>query len=191
MSGDLEAASRFLSYVLRHDPGSVGVVLDDSGWTDIGELLAAAARHGHPIGPEMLGEILAGQYEGAQGKRRFETRDGKIRAAQGHSVPVDLGLTPLRPPELLYHGTVARFLGRIRSQGLQPRGRTHVHLSADRGSARAAGARRGEPVILVVRALAMYEAGGTFYRAANNVWLTAHVPPQWLSEKQQPCSPRT
>jgi putative RNA 2'-phosphotransferase len=37
--------------------------------------------------------------------------------------------------------------------------------------------RRGAPIILTVDAAAMHAAGRAFYRAANGVWLTDHVPP--------------
>lgn len=176
MDGDLEGASKFLSFVLRHNPAAIGAELDKGGWADIGALLDAARQHGQALSRGTLEQILA-----APGKRRFETQDGRIRAAQGHSFPVDLGLAPLQPPELLYHGTVERFWAPIRDQGLQPRSRTHVHLSADLLAARTVGARRGTPVILEISALAMHQAGGTFYRAANGVWLTARVAPRWIT----------
>jgi len=177
MTSDLTSSSKFLSYVLRHNPAAIGVSLGDGGWIDIDALLSAAAAHGRPIGRDRLGQILS-----APGKRRFETRGEQIRAAQGHSIPVDLGLSPSPPPEVLYHGTVARFLDRIRAEGLSARGRTHVHLSADVPAARAVGSRRGRPVVLVVRAGAMHERGYAFYRAANGVWLAAHVPAEWIAE---------
>ena len=72
--------------------------------------------------------------------------DGRlIRANQGHSVEVDLGLVPVEPPEPLFHGTVERFLDSIRAQGLVRGKRQHVHLSADRETAARVGQRRGRP----------------------------------------------
>jgi putative RNA 2'-phosphotransferase len=117
-------------------------------------------------------------------------RDGLIRAAQGHSVPVDLRLDPLPPPAVLYHGTVRRFLAAIRADGLRRGRRGHVHLSADPDTATAVGARRGHPVVLRVDAAGMHRAGHPFYRAANGVWLTDHVPPQWIDD-EPPAPPRT
>jgi putative RNA 2'-phosphotransferase len=114
-------------------------------------------------------------------KKRFELDGDRIRAAQGHTVPVDLDLPPATPPPLLYHGTVARFLPSILSTGLQPRGRHHVHLSPDPETATRVGARRGEPVILRIDAAAMHAAGHVFHRAANGVWLTSHVPPRYIT----------
>lgn len=176
MTADPTAASKFLSYVLRHNPAAIGAELDDGGWIAIDILLAAAARHGHPISPGMLRQILD-----APGKRRFETRGTRIRAAHGHSIPVDLQLVPRQPPPRLYHGTVARFLPGIRAEGLKPGKRTHVHLSADPVTATQVAARRGRPVILIINAAAAYQNGHQFYRAANGTWLTSHLPPQWIT----------
>ena len=111
---------------------------------------------------------------------RLQLRDGRVRAAQGHSVPVDLGLVPTSPPDVLYHGTVPRFLPGIRAEGLLPGRRHHVHLSVDEPTAETVGGRRGTPVVLRVDALGMHGAGHEFFVAANGVWLTAAVPPQWI-----------
>lgn len=104
----------------------------------------------------------------------------RIRASQGHTVPVDLGLPPAEPPAYLYHGTVGHALESIRNEGLRPMDRTHVHLSPDRETATKVGARRGRPVVLPVDAGAMHRAGHTFHVSANGVWLTASVPPAFL-----------
>jgi putative RNA 2'-phosphotransferase len=175
MSEELSRVSRFLSYVLRHHPEAVGVTLDDAGWVDVDSLLAALARHGRAVDRDLLDRVVAGTD-----KQRFEVVGGRIRAAQGHSVAVDLRLDPVEPPAVLYHGTVDRFLASILAQGLRPGRRRHVHLSPDAGTAAAVAARRGRPVILTVDAAALHRAGHPFYRAANGVWLTPHVPPDHL-----------
>jgi len=173
---DLQA-SKFLSYVLRHRPDSIGITLDQNGWVDIDELLAAAQRHGKELSRTRLQQIVA-----TSDKKRFAiSADGeRIRANQGHSVSIDLGLIPAVPPELLYHGTVERFLDSIRTQGLVRGSRHHVHLSPDEKTARKVGGRRGKPAILVVEARSMHEAGHKFYQSENNVWLTDQVPPEFL-----------
>jgi putative RNA 2'-phosphotransferase len=177
---DLTAASRFLSYILRHNPAAIGVRLDANGWTRIGTLLDAAAAHGHLISPEMLQQILI-----APGKRRFQTDGGRIRAAHGHTIPVDLQLEACQPPDQLYHGTIARYLPDIRAEGLKPGHRTHVHLAADPATAAHTAARRGEPVILVIDAATAHQHGHQFYRAANGTWLTTHLPAQWITERAE------
>ena len=170
--------SRFLAYALRHHPDAIGVSLDRAGWVDVDLLLAALARHGRTVERVELERLV-----GAPGKQRFEIVDGRIRAAQGHSVDVDLELAPVTPPALLFHGTVERSLPSIERQGLLPMGRRHVHLSGDRPTARIVGARRGQPVILRVDAAAAHAAGHPFLLATNGVWLTDQVPPKYLSRE--------
>jgi len=176
--------SKFLSLVLRHDPGKIGITLDDAGWTDVSALIAACAAHGVTITRDELADIVA-----SSDKQRFAlSPDGmRIRANQGHSVEVDLDLPPAMPPARLYHGTVADVLAAIRADGLTKRARHHVHMSADPETATRVGGRRGKAVILVVRAEDMVAAGHVFFRSANGVWLTDHVPPGFI---EFPAAPR-
>ncbi len=169
--------SKFLSLVLRHEPERIGIVLDPSGWTDVEALLAAATAHGVAITAAELHEIVA-----TSDKQRFAlSADGtRIRANQGHSVDVDLALAATAPPERLYHGTVAQFLESIRTRGLLKGERHHVHMSADVETAKRVGGRRGEPVVLIVRAAEMAASGHVFYRSENGVWLVEHVPPSFI-----------
>ncbi|BCB90238.1 RNA 2'-phosphotransferase [Phytohabitans suffuscus] len=177
-SAALVRLSRRLSYILRHDPGSVGLALDPQGWVAVDELLAAL---GSAVSRADLDAVVAGND-----KRRYAIRVGpgdrdEIRASQGHSVPVDLGLAAVAPPPVLFHGTSAAALASIRARGLERGGRHHVHLSPDVTTARAVGRRRRGPVaVLTVDAAAMAAAGHRFYRSANGVWLTDHVPPEYL-----------
>jgi putative RNA 2'-phosphotransferase len=169
--------SRLLSLVLRHRPGVLGIELDGAGWVEIETLLQALREYGRPLTSADLDRIVAGTD-----KRRFEVDSGRIRAAQGHSVPVDLQLDPIEPPAVLFHGTIARFLPAIRVHGLTRGRRQHVHLSPDEQTAVAVGRRRGEPVVLRIDAAGMHAAGHEFFRADNGVWLTGHVPLQWIVE---------
>ena len=167
--------SRFLTYLLRHDPAAIGLRLDPGGWAEVDELLAALAQHGRRLDRAALAELVA-----ASDKQRFQMSGNRIRAAQGHSIDVDLGLAPLTPPPLLFHGTHPGALAAIRAEGLLPMSRRLVHLSADSETATKVGARRGRPVILKVDAAAAHADGHPFYRAANGVWLTDHVPPGFV-----------
>ncbi|MGW3337232.1 RNA 2'-phosphotransferase [Streptomyces sp. NPDC001009] len=167
--------SKYLSKHLRHQPERIGLTLDPAGWVGIDTLLAAAAAHGFPVTRAELDHVVA-----VNDKRRFAVEDGRIRASQGHSVEVALGLPPATPPPYLYHGTVARSLDAIRAEGLRPMDRHDVHLSADRETATRVGARRGQPVVLAVDAAAMHHDGHVFHVSANGVWLTSAVPPRYL-----------
>lgn len=171
--------SKFLSLVLRHRPDLIGLTLDSEGWTSIEDLLARAAQHGTPISRIELDDIVA-----TSDKKRFAISDDglRIRANQGHSIDVDLKLAPLTPPDLLYHGTVDKFIDSIRCKGLIKGQRHHVHLSADLATAELVGQRRGKPVILTVLAGEMAKTGMAFFRSENGVWLTDHVPPAYIRE---------
>lgn len=171
--------SKFLSKVLRHEPEAHGLVLEPGGWVAVNDLIAAVGRAGISLSRGELDAIVAGSE-----KQRFAF-DGpgdKIRANQGHSVHVDLQLSPATPPAILYHGTVAAALPAIRLEGLRKMDRHHVHLSADLVTANRVGSRRGKPVILEIDAAAMVADGFPFFVSANGVWLTDAVPAQYLRE---------
>lgn len=178
MTDTLIQTSKFLSLILRHAPEKIGLALDANGWADIGQLLAQSARHGRRLSREQLEDVVA-----RDSKTRYAiSADGlRIRANQGHSLAaVDLGLPPATPPAVLYHGTASRFIEAIRAAGLLPGSRNHVHLSANRETAVAVGARHGKPVVLTVDAAAMQAQGQVFHVADNGVWLTQVVPAAFI-----------
>jgi putative RNA 2'-phosphotransferase len=125
MASDLVRISKFLSLVLRHQPATIGLSLDPQGWADVDELLRLANSHGHSLTRAMLEQVVS-----KNDKQRFAlSADGRqIRASQGHSVQVDLGLPTAEPPTILYHGTASRFLDSIRATGLHSASRQHLHL---------------------------------------------------------------
>lgn len=173
----MSRTSKLLSRVLRHTPEDAGLTLGPGGWVAVDALLRGLKRAGHRLDRAELESIVA-----ENNKSRFTlSEDGqRIRAAQGHSVAVDLGLAPLQPPPTLFHGTARASLDAIFAQGLKPGRRQHVHLSADATTAEAVGARHGRPVVLTVHAQAMHEEGHPFWQADNGVWLTTHVPQHFL-----------
>ncbi|SDG30488.1 putative RNA 2'-phosphotransferase [Lentzea fradiae] len=162
--------SKRMSKALRHQPERVGLTLDAAGWVPVADLLTALR-----ISAEELREVVE-----RNDKKRFTIEGDRIRANQGHSVEVDLGLPVATPPDVLFHGTVAQHLDGILRDGLRPMSRHDVHLSPDRETARRVGARRGRPVILLVDALAMHRDEHEFRLSANGVWLTRHVPASYL-----------
>ncbi|MEU5975651.1 RNA 2'-phosphotransferase [Streptomyces sp. NPDC047315] len=167
--------SKHLAKHLRHQPERIGIALDANGWVEIDELLRALAAHRFPVSRAELEHVVA-----VNDKRRFAIDGSRIRANQGHTVPVDLDLPAATPPAYLYHGTVAANLPAIRIEGLRPMRRHHVHLSPDRETATRVGARRGRPVVLPVDSGALHRAGHVFRISANGVWLTDTVPPEFL-----------
>ncbi len=178
MSDQHISLSKFLSLVLRHAPETIELTLDEQGWADIDELITKAAAHGRQYTRDVITKIVANSD-----KQRFRLSDDgqRIRANQGHSVNVDLGLAPSVPPANLYHGTATRFLESILQQGLLKQSRQHVHLSADVATAEKVGRRHGRLVVLEIAAGAMHAAGFAFYLSENGVWLTDHVPAKYLT----------
>jgi putative RNA 2'-phosphotransferase len=182
MSDKHKHNSKFLSLVLRHEPDLIGITLDEAGWVGVHDLLAGCARQGRAISREELAEIVR-----TSDKQRFAlSEDGmRIRANQGHSVAVELGHEPATPPEVLYHGTAERHLAGIRREGLQKGARHDVHLSERVETARAVGSRHGKLVLLEIAAGRMHTRGFAFFRTPNGVWLTDHVPAEFIREMQE------
>ncbi|MCZ6688133.1 MAG: RNA 2'-phosphotransferase [Planctomycetota bacterium] len=177
MDDRLVRKSKLLSLVLRHRPEEFGIALDRQGWTPIEGLLDALDAHRKALTRTDLDSILQGGD-----RKRFElSADGAmIRATHGHSVPVDLGHDPAAPPEFLYHGTVRENLESIRAAGLDAAGRTYCHLSSTLEAASIVGSRRGQAVILTIRASEMAGDGHLFHHSSSDIWLTKSVPPQFI-----------
>jgi putative RNA 2'-phosphotransferase len=172
---DYKKTSKFLSLVLRHKPSTIGIELDKNGWVTVSMLLKALAAHGHSITINQLEELVE-----TNDKKRFIIDSDRIRANQGHSIDVELGLSPVAPPDMLYHGTATQFLDSILEKGLRKMKRHYVHLSSDIDTATKVGQRHGKPLILRIDARTMVENGITFYRSENGVWLVERVPKRYL-----------
>ncbi len=170
--------SRFMSFILRHRPDSIGITLDEHGWASVDELIAGIGKT-HPLTMEMLEEIVR-----TDDKMRYSFNEDKtlIRANQGHSIPVDVELEERTPPKVLYHGTGEKYVESIDSIGLIPKTRLYVHLSADYETAVNVGSRHGKPIVYKVDTAAMVADGHRFYRSANGVWLTKSVPTKYLTK---------
>ena len=175
--------SKEIAYILRHCPQERGITLDAGGWADVKSLLSSLNASGHSIDETGLEQLVK---DDAKQRYAFNEDHTKIRASQGHSFPVDLGLTPVTPPEYLYHGTALRFLDSIRQTGLEKRSRQHVHLSPDEETATKVGIRHGKPIILRILTGKMTADGFVFYRSVNGVWLTDSVPVQYIELPEVP-----
>lgn len=169
--------SKFLSLVLRHQPQTAHITLDTAGWVSVEDLLAGCAKARRNITRAELDHVVS-----TNAKKRFEfSADGTlIRASQGHSVEVDLNYESKEPPPILYHGTATRFLESIRVQGLLKMQRHHVHLAVDTKMTMEVGSRHGKPVLLIIQAAEMLQAGHTFYLSTNGIWLVEHVPANFI-----------
>ncbi|WNZ54421.1 RNA 2'-phosphotransferase [Microbulbifer sp. MKSA007] len=174
-SRELSRISKYFSYLLRHKPEAIGLFMDENGWVAVDELIQKTVDF------ELNRDLVSVVVE-TNDKQRFSISDDglSIRANQGHSVDINLHLSPLEPPGALLHGTAERFVEDILAQGLKKMQRHHVHLSESEAVARSVGARYGKPVLLRVEAKSMHRDGFDFYRSANNVWLVDHVPVKYM-----------
>ena len=172
----LRETSKFISLILRHKPDVIGITLDEHGWANVDELIAGVSKT-HPLNMSMLEQIVAEDE-----KQRYSFNEDKtlIRANQGHSIPVDVELEEKEPPEILFHGTGEKYVDSISREGLIPKSRLYVHLSADEETAVKVGQRHGKPVVFKVKSGEMHRNGFKFYCSVNGVWLTKSVPVEYL-----------
>ena len=169
--------NKYLCFILRHKPDTIGIELDENGWTNVDILIENLNKSGKNINTKLLKQIVE-----TDNKTRFSFNENcsKIRANQGHSVKINLGYQAQQPPEILYHGTATRFSDSILKDGIDKRNRHHVHLSPNVETAIKVGERHGEPYVFEVLARQMYNNGFEFYFSDNGVWLTDNVPMKYL-----------
>lgn len=170
---------KFLSLILRHEPQKIGLELDHQGWANVTELIAKCKKHRYHFSREELEEIVETNNKC---RYSFNEKKNKIRANQGHSIDVDLGLSPIEPPEFLYHGTATRFVKSIMEEGIVKGSRQHVHLSSDKETAEQVGSRHGKVCILTIMTKQMYKDGIDFYCSDNGVWLTDYIDVKYISK---------
>ena len=170
--------SKKLAYILRHGARKKYLDMDVSGWIDLDQVLKVVNDGARElISIDDIEHVVENND-----KKRFSIKDGKIRANQGHSMDIDLGLTPIKPPKILFHGTGSKSIPAITREGLKKMKRHHVHLSMDKETARKVGGRHGKPAILEILAEKMHDDGLKFYFSENGVWLVDHVPPTYLKQ---------
>lgn len=166
--------SKYMSYLLRHDPKDLR--MDEHGFVDFNELLQKI-REKFPDADEPLIVEIVERSE----RRRFELRDGRIRALYGHSIPVKLGLKEDFSVKILYHGTTPEAARRILREGIKPMRRRWVHLSPTPEIARRIGLRRtSRPTILEIDVERARRDGLKFYRATDEVYLCKYIPPKYI-----------
>ena len=177
MSKEITKLGKQLAFLLRHDKDAFDKGLIDShGWRNVSELL----KIGYTC--RILDEIVD-----TNDKKRYEYSSDKkrIRARQGHSIPVDVELKEMTPPDVLYHGTATRFLNSIYKNGILPQNRLYVHLSSDNETAIKVGSRHGTPTVIQIDCKQMFSDGHKFYLSNNNVWLTDSISPKYFITRQE------
>lgn len=178
----LDELSKEISYALRHAPEEYELEMDEKGWVPIEQLLGALHR------AEKWNEIyeadLNKMIEKSE-KKRYELKDGKIRAFYGHSTTMKILKEEKMPPNILYHGTARRFIQSIMENNLLPQSRQYVHLSQDIETAKKVGRRHDDkPCILIIDAKRAWNEGIKFYIGNEKVWLADIVPSRYIKEIQ-------
>lgn len=173
--------SVYISYLLRHQPESIGLVMDSHGWVSVAELIEKIniAERYH-ITEQTLDKIVR-----TDNKNHFHySEDGtRIKACQGHSICwVEPELTIGQPPEFLYHGTTEESWQKIRESGyISKMGRHAVHMQAKEGKAWQSAKRwHRTPVVLKIDAAAMFTDGTVFGVSDNGVWCAEVVPTNYI-----------
>lgn len=164
--------SKYLSFILRHNPEAGNIILNEEGWANISDIILGSKR-----------QITQEEIEAAvehNDKKRFELREGQIRASQGHSVKVDVKMVEHVPEGPVYHGTIEKNIKSILKDGLIPQRRLHVHLSKDVTTATNVGKRHGAPIILEIDARRMRADGLKLMESKNGVVLIEKVPPEYI-----------
>ena len=168
----MERKSRRLSYILRHCPESIGLELDDHGYGDVQKILDALN-----ITLTQLDTIVR---EDEKQRYSYNVDHTRIRANQGHSIPVNVDLKEVQPPDILSHGTATRFVSSILEEGILSQTRLYVHLSQDKETATKVGSRHGEPYVFIIDTKQMYKDGYKFFLSENNIYLTKIIPTKYL-----------
>ena len=172
-SGLKMAVSKYMSYLLRHNPENLG--MDNEGFVRISDLLKTLRKR-YSIDECFIREIVE-----ESDRRRFQIIDDKIRAIYGHTINVEIIFPLDRQVRFLYHGTTMQSASIILKEGLKPMKRRWVHLSGTPGIAKDVGKRRTpKPTILIVDARKARQEGIKFYKATNQVCLSEEVPSKFI-----------
>lgn len=174
---------KYISYILRHHPESIGLKLDKEGYAFVDELIKKINNSDKYHG-ELNTERLQRIVDTNDKKRYSYNKDKtKIRAVQGHSFHVDVAKVSI-PPTSLFHGTSADAYQSIKKKGICKMTRDYVHLSKDMQTAKSVGLRHAKKekdlVVLKIDSKSMFADGYKFLVAENGVWLCEHIPPKYI-----------
>ena len=167
--------SKFLSYILRHNPDKFNLPLDKNGYAPINGILVILKEKFAGFSKEELSDLIKTDPKG-----RFAIQGDKIRATYGHSLPIELTHKPVEPEQFLYHGTSRSAAVKILKEGLKPMHRQFVHLSGNKEDAFGVGLRHThKPVILKVKAKEAHSRGIEFFKE-KDTYLAKYIPGKFI-----------
>jgi putative RNA 2'-phosphotransferase len=171
-----ERISRFLTYLLRHQPKEYPLVFDKRGFVDWQDVVKLVQERYYDVTEEQVEAVVSGSE-----KKRFELVEDKVRATYGHSFAVELGDAAQQAPEKLYYGAARDLAQSMLRSGLKPRDRQYVHLSLSAEEA-ASVARRHDPApsLIEIDAAAAQRDGVRFY-LSGPLYLAEFIPAKFLS----------
>ena len=183
--------SRYLCYVLRHNPQDLGIELDERGWTDMTlllERLFTVKRVRVSLGE--LERLALGDRRG-----RYGIQGDRIRANDGHTVQaVRLVFErAAEPPPLLFYGLSKDALGGILEAGaLEPRGegsdgdaaRILLVEAASEADRRSGCSAEEQPYIIVVEAARAARDGIGFWRSEEGHYLCDRLPAEYFLDQR-------
>jgi len=173
----LEALGKLMAYILAYRPDEYGLLPDEEGFVSLKALRQAI---GEEEGWGFVRESHLQEIALTDPKKRFEIRDGRIRATfkEAPALPGER----VDPPKILYYSCRRRAYPVILKRGLLPEGYPWVVLAESRELAERMGKRRDpQPLVLEVHAKRASEEGGvSFYRPFPFLYLAEAVPPSFL-----------
>ena len=171
--------SKTISYILRHSPEDFNLQLSKDGSIKINELVDALNNKFNNITVEDIIDIV---HKDDKGRFSLIENNNRIRANYGHSIKgIELNYKSVAPPDKLYHGTARKCEEAILNEGLKPMSRQYTHLSETVEEAVKVGGRHDKnPIIFIVEAKKAYLNGYEYYKTGRGIYLTEHVPPEFL-----------
>ena len=181
--------SKFLTLILRHQPGTLNLDLDNDGWLscNVDELVSLLnGRDGFKdVVREDIEEIVDNDPKG-----RYEIQDNMIRATYGHSAK---GINPLEfpddledLPEYVYYATNNFQLDTMLRLGLIPRekrDRQFLHLSVEIKDAYTVAKHHSRnPKLVRIDVKRAFDYGVKFRKVAPFIVICDEVPSQFIEE---------
>lgn len=174
--------SKKIAYILRHHPEKYDLVLNEEGFVAIDQLLEAL--HSDASWQEVTVDDIKTMIKNSE-KKRFEIKNGQIRAYYGHTIATKITKQEQTPPDVLYHGTAIKFLESIKEKGLLPQKRQYVHLSCDTKTAYDVAIRHSKDIcILKIDTKKAMQSGIKFYYGNEDVWLSDKIPMKFIEIKK-------